>query len=1271
MRRALSRALRAGLLGVALFAQPSCGGAPTRPADALLGLRHDASASADAELVGRLLLGELYLPGGSAKTARKARARLDALMAKGARGMWGSLGRAIDDDAHGRFKSSADAFVEALVAASSSHDPDAGLVAWYASIRLQGLRASASGLYARHDAALRTLLKSPGNIGWRARAELVRWWAAEGYVADLAKPGFRLPEALPAESGCLRDGRIAGPFGRGAPSDRRTIFAPERSGTWPLVFHDPDRSSPPRTHGVERSGCLLRAKTMGAPGIYYLETFIELTEPRELVVAVEEAFSIKVDDREVLTRDLRSFGAWVRYGAQVSLRAGRHRIVARIPRAETSVFVLDPSGAPLGLAGSSDPAPGYTIEAPTLLPSPNELEPFVLAAGLPRQVGVPEPPKSAAQRDASSPLARLLAAKLAYAEGQGDVASVLFEPFVRDDARATGPALALQAAFAERDPVLGENEARDLAKDLRGRAAARDEDLWWPSVWLALDQADKTGLGEAARKLRELEARYPEVPDIGKVLAELYGQAGWRVERRAAIARVTERFPDDLEALDAWLRELEEGGELVLADRVAARILAQRPDAEVTLERALAREDWDAAVTELRRIADVRKDRRDIAGRIAEVLARAGKARDSLERIEEALEREPTNARHHLSLADARFARGDKGALARSIAGAIERGADTEELRAAVELLDGVSELSPYRVDGRKAIAEFEASKVVLPGTAARVLDYATIYVHEDGSARMLEHEIIRVQSREGIAAHVEQRLPRGVVLRLRTIKKDGRVLEPEIVAQKPTATMPHLEEGDYVETEWIVPLRGSGGRVFQGPRWFFREEGVSYHRSELVVVTPEARKLDVETTGAVPEPTVTRAGGLVTRRWRVDGSLALPEEPLSAPLVEFMPSVRLGWGIDRAVVVRRFADSASDETPRDPRLVRIAQTIAGKGTDGERARRIYRWVLDKIEPGRESDGRRIVLSQRGVPTEAFVYLARLAGLEVSLGLVADRLTPPPLGPMSEAERYSALALRVRDGKEVVWLQVRSRFAPFGYLPSSLRGQPAIVLADKPFEETTPVTGAIDEVVHEGQGTLSEEGALTLALTTTYRGKLAIALRTALHDKSDNEVRDRIEGGLLPQVLPGAQVRKLEVVGFEDVDKPLVLKLDVSLPSFARVRGRELVVTPPFSLRLSPAASLARRETPLYIGDSNRIVVRLDVKLPTGATVTSELSKAALDDHGRKVEVGDRASEGRLALERLVDVPAGRVPTSEYRAFQEYARAADAALLREIVVRLP
>lgn len=1329
--RAFLRARSAGLLLVCMalaLALGACSSAPLPPPRASLeSLRSDAASSQDGEVVGRWLLAEMLFPGGEAGRARKAREKLDKL-GKGGRGLFASLARLIDDEAHGRFRAAAQAALDTLSAAHTGEHPDTQLIAWYATSELDSLRRSVAGLWDLAKPTVLPLMKDPGNIGWRARGDLVEWWSVDGYDpaqqsakdAKDAEEGGAL-EAAAKDLGCVRAARLAGPFGRGAPTDHRTHFAAEKPGPWPLVFEkDPARSAPPRVIKSERRGCSLRPAESVEGGIYYVETFVNAPAERDVIIAVQSALALYVDDVEVLTRDTAQWGIWPRFGTRLRLQGGRHRILARVAGAETAIRLMTPAGLPLDAETSDEPAAPYALVAPEVLPDPNPLEPFLAAVGVPAQKGTPPavlPP------DTEDLIARYLAAYLVHIENQDDVASVLFEKLTADRAKATGPALSVLAAFVENDPIYPNGFARDLVKEIRTRAAEKDTELWWPQMWLVLDEADKSGVPDGARKMSALAERFPEVPDFSKNLAGMYGTLGWRAERTRTLKAAATRFPDDLGLLPELLELYEDEGDLKKADEIAAHIQKLDPDAEIELDRALRRRDYKLAIEELKKLGARRKDRRDIAIRIADLLVRSGQNSETIEKLERELEKKPEAASARLALADARLAAGDGQAVRKAIVESIQRGADPSALREAEELLGGMTELSPYRIDGKKVIAEYKASGVTMPGTAARVLDYAALWVHPDGSARMLEHEIICVQSREAIAELAEQGL-RGLALKARTIKQDGRVFEPEIVAGKPTVTMPHLGVGDFIETEVIINLRGDGrgGRTFEGPRWLFREEKVPYFRSEFVVVSPRSRKLDIESGGPVPAPTVTESGALVVRRWRVDKSPALPEEPGSAPIAEFLPNVRIGWGINLDDTLARLIDATSDETPRDPRLAKRALEIIADGgepdeerkpgkakekekddddgkpaasataqvsiepasrgpvtgrlTSEEKARRIYRWVVSNIEPAREGDPRRSVMGKSGNRTEAFLYLCRLLGIDVSLGLVRDKLAPPPLGPMSETETFGSIAVRLATDAGVRWMVVRDKFAPFGYLPGGLRGQPAVILRPGAPREKTPTAGTKDGVSNSGLAKLAEDGSATIKLTQRYEGQVAIGLRNGLESLPEAQLEETVESRLLPRALPGALLDKLEIKNLHNLDEPLILEMKVRMPNFAKYRmgsgGRELVIAPPFALRLSGLAALPSRETPIYISEAMATlsVVDLRVVLPDGARIVTPLAPWSAEDGGRTVRVNDRDDHGELVISRQVDIPAGRVQPEAYPTFQSFVKSADTALHRDLVIAL-
>jgi cellulose synthase operon protein C len=581
-----------------------------------------------------------------------------------------------------------------------------------------------------------------------------------------------------------------------------------------------------------------------------------------------------------------------------------------------------------------------------------------------------------------------------------------------------------------------------------------------------------------------------------------------------------------------------------------------------------------------------------------------------------------------------------------------------------------MTELEPYRIDASKIIKAYEASGAEMEGNAARVLDYSTLWVHPDGSSRMLEHELIRIQSQEAIGKMAEQKLPDGLLLKMRVIKKDGAILEPELVSGKQTATMPHLELGDYIETESITNKGGDGqlGQRYLGPHWFFREADVAYWRSEFVVIAPRDKPLTIETRGDVPAPVIKEDGPLVIRRWRVDKSPAAPEEPASAPIQEFLPSVRVGWGITLADHLRRLVDAVSDELPRDPRIVRIAQQIVGGETrEPEKARKLYRWVLGNVEEGRESDGRRVVIGKSGNRASGFVYLCRALGIPVETAVSKDKLNPPPLGAISEAEQFDDFVVRV-GGAKPEWLTVRDKFAPYGYLPAGLRGQPAYRLIPGTPKETTTTHGASDGIVYEGSGEIHGDGTAAIELAQTFVGQAAMGLRAGLEQLPPAQLHDAIEGKLLAQAIPGARLGKVSVENQADLDQPIVMRMSVEVSDFTRRRGRDLVLAPPFPIRISQIARLPHRQTPLLLGEPTYARVRLSFKLPAGAKITSLLKPIEIKNDDRKVVVHDRQEGQTLVLERTIDIPAGRIEPSGYSNLQTFARQADEATMRDIVI---
>ncbi|HSO36145.1 MAG TPA: hypothetical protein VLT33_26640 [Labilithrix sp.] len=1222
-------------------------------------LRSGARGSGDGEKVGRWLLDEMLAPGGTAKSADEARAQLDKASSKG---LYANLGGGLYDEAHGEPKKAVQEYVQALVFAKKREDPAAPLAAWFASHHLVGLRGSVANLWEQNKSTLLAIIEAPGHIGWRSLAELHEWSTAE--ALDKAEvTGDAYDNLVTARMGCAKSLRIAGPFGANAAPDRRRSYPAEQAPWPPSWTEDPLRGTVPRILKTERHRCVTTTTEKTEDGVFYVETYFETPAERDLLVAVQGSLATWVDDLPIGERDLRSWGVWQRFGGAVRVGKGRHRVLSRVLADAGSIRLLNLDGTSAKIETDTDARKPYGLARPTLLGNPNPIDDMITLLGNEKDPG-------------ASPLVTALAAHAAHVDGLNDVATVMLQPLVTPK-DAAPIAILMAAQYARSDVAYPEQMRRTNEKELYTRAAAADPRLWYARAWLVLDDAEQRGLVEAVEPLRKLASEVSTVPEVTEQLARVYGKLGWHAERMRTVKDLAERFPDDRDAISLYVGALEEDGALALADKVAERLKKLDPDSEVELDRAIARRDWKAAIAELRRLEKRRPDRKEIAARIADVLARSGDPSAAAEQLQKALVKHPEDAATRLRVADHAYAKGDTLALRRALAEALQAGSKGLEIREALELIEGASLLEPYRADGRKVIREFEAwekSGKHMEGTAARVFDYAATWVHPDGSSEMLEHEILRMQSQEAVTKEAEQPSPGGLVLNLRVIKPDGSILEPEPVAGKQTLTMPHLAVGDYLEIEHITATASEGakGKHYRGPHWFFREADKGYWRSEFIVLTPKEKNVDIEVVGNVPPPKTADKGTFVERKWRVDESPPAAEEPDSPNPREFLPSVRIGWGISLEETLVRYVDAASEETPLDPRLRKVARDIASKipaQKRDDRARAVYRWVGEALQESNETDGRRAIFGRAGSRQAAFMYLVRLLGIPTELALVKSRIAMPPAGKMSEVETYDNVVARLETDSGARWMVVRDKFAPFGYVPAELRGQPAIRLVPGTPRDTTPTLGAADGVMMEGRAIMKEDGSATVEIAQSYVGRMGIGLRSVFDRVPESKRSEFVETRLLAANLPGARLRELKIENAEDLGAPLVLRIKADIPQIARPVGNKVVLKALFPVNIAQVASLATRQTPLLLASSSHVEVRFEIVPPESLRLPSSIPGGELHDGDRSVSVKD-AVEGRsIMLRRVVDIPAGRVqPGAEYAKFVAFTQQADQLLEKEIAL---
>jgi hypothetical protein len=204
----------------------------------------------------------------------------------------------------------------------------------------------------------------------------------------------------------------------------------------------------------------------------------------------------------------------------------------------------------------------------------------------------------------------------------------------------------------------------------------------------------------------------------------------------------------------------------------------------------------------------------------------------------------------------------------------------------------------------------------------------------------------------------------------------------------------------------------------------------------------------------------------------------------------------------------------------------------------------------------------------------------------------------------------------------------------------------------------------------EGKAALRLDGGATVSLTQTFEGKAGIGIRNVLDKVAGAQLHDFLESALVSRSLPGAHLKEFAIEHKEDPSAPLVLKVEADVPQLARPSSAGLVVAPLFPMNLGELASLTERQTPLLLQAAFHVEVRFEILVPEGLSAPPSPAPEDVRDGERVIAVHDSVRGHSLVLDRMVDIPAGRVqPGAEYARYLRFIRDGDNLVQRELVLR--
>ena len=595
-------------------------------------------------------------------------------------------------------------------------------------------------------------------------------------------------------------------------------------------------------------------------------------------------------------------------------------------------------------------------------------------------------------------------------------------------------------------------------------------------------------------------------------------------------------------------------------------------------------------------------------------------------------------------------------------------------------MLPGREVVDDLALDAQAALRAYQRSPHQNGTSAVMVLDAAEVDIHPGAVATERTQQVIHVLDQAGVEQHGEVSLPAGAeVIALRTIKPDGRILEPERGDEgKGSISLAGLEPGDFVEIDYVRGVRPPFGTLgYAADTFYFAAPGERLVRSIYLVRAPAGAGLVADAHGGLPAPTISPEGGAAVMRAEVRDAVPFVPEPESPAMVELLPSVDAGVGMDREALQRGVADRLWGLALPTLEIRALAGQIRAEAADKSPAglvqaayARVAKAVLGEGSPLEDASA---ALS-RGRGSRLLVLQAVLEalGIEARVALVRPFGADPAPHRFATAALYPSQLLRVRAGGETFWLDPSSRMSPFGAIPDALTGCEALILPAPgeplPVDRTPARSPVPDRRESALSISLAPDGAGELSGSDRYSGSLAAALKGQLEPLDASQRRQALEA-MLSRMFQGMSLSEVAFEGEDDPEAPLVIRWRGRSQRLARPVEGGLVIEPgPIPAQLAARyLHLATRATPLLLQGADRSTARVEIAAPPGLRVLAEPPAHKETPFGSYQRIDRAEGSGLLREEQLV-IERGRIAPERYRDFSAFVAEVDG--LREAPVRI-
>lgn len=1062
-----------------------------------------------------------------------------------------------------------------------------------------------------------------------------------------------------AETGRISEWQIAGPYTHFRRYDLAEIFAPEttaRTGKWWKPVKTPDMSIP--------FGAALYPGD--PPVVGYARTFFSVPARAECLLIFETRDSLRVwlDGDEIYSRNACLGTPGSSGTVRRKLAAGWHEILLKGQRLSygrewsVGVSLCTANFKPFTAKFSTEPPEGFSFK-----PLRNTAD---FSAGN-------------AEKTVSAPAGKIPTLRMAVsAVNELENSNFLQALAIANNARQQEPAnpllLFLQGFFflQYQDSPQARNCFRQTLEIYPGFVPA--------AGFLAGTFINEEKYKEAQEALEEIRKSRGSNPFIDYLLARVYYFRNWPIEFSELLGSASAADPANPEILELMADIAEKNMEYGTSEslrRQALKLNLNRTTSWQNLVGFLVRQKKKNEAVEVYNSwlqFDPHAQEGELNIRKAELLIETGEFEEARKTVEADLKVCPGYPHAFEMLGRIEFLQGNREGAVKFWTKSLELKPDNFELKKKLLCLTNQPDLSSTQTEDFRPIVRSEPGTDFPKAAAVRCLEKQTVRLVDDDKAFEEANQIIvRILNKKGrenweqvyLGNYSEE------VMEARTIKQDNRLFDAIPVPQV-GLTPVSLDDGNFLEYNYSTDTPSSFFELagfYSGPV-LFRQAEDAVLRKEFTLIAPAGRKINVSASKNLEYDEKTE-NNLQARTWKAKNLQPIDPECFMPPMERCSPFLYISTIDSWLEVAKSLRGSLWGLALPDFALKeKTAHVIGNARTLTDKARKIFRFVADEIEPGKSQS-----LLDRPKPSNRILF-NRQAGEEEKIGLLKSMLSEigvaaeivfsgqnnseflPENSPNLQYFSHPLLHVLNLEGREI-WLDPSTKYAPFGKLFSALRKVHIINPSTGNISTMPDLPSYFYRSVDKVNISLDEEAKIRGDIEFRLSGDLAVGIR----NKTDEPgVKNMLLSSVFNEIISGIQIDNPEMSGEKDPESDLVMKTGFSGGNLARKEsGGMLSISATVEpLELTKNYQLKeKREFALFDNMPQRTETEVVITLPDGFSVAS--LPAPLDIKSKYIDysIAFDTADNKLTIHRKFEKFLLDIQPEEYPEFVKICQKID------------